>query len=77
MRKIKQIERFLSIDEVAEFLGVNRRTVQRLVQKGLPGYKLGQGQKARRIFDPSEVKAWIKKNYRQRSPHAKNNSKTP
>ena len=33
MRKIKQIERFLSIDEVAEFLGVNRRTVQRLMSR--------------------------------------------
>ena len=68
MRKIKQIERFLSIDEVAEFIGINRRTVERLIQKGLPGYKLGENKKARRLFLPSEVQAWIKANYRTPKP---------
>jgi len=76
MRKIKQIERFLSIDEVAEFIGVNRRTIERLIQKGLPGYKLGEKKKARRIFLPSEVQAWIKGNYRARAPQPKKSEKT-
>ena len=58
---------FLSYDEVADFLGVNRRTVERLVQKGLPSIRLGQSGKARRLFDPQEVSTWIKAHYRQKS----------
>ena len=67
-KRTKQPEGFLSVEEMMAFLGgVHRRTVERLIQKGLPSYKLGEGRKARRVFDPEEVKAWIKANYRQKS----------
>ncbi len=46
----------LSVEEVAHWLGVNRRTVYRLVQRRkLPGFKVGHQWR----FNRQILKAWI------------------
>lgn len=49
-------KKFISIAEVAEFLGISRQSIYRLLSQGMPCYKLG----GRRIFDREELVAWIK-----------------
>ena len=44
--------------EVAELLGVSKRTIDNLVTQGLPYVLLGR-RTAR--FDPAEVMAWVKR----------------
>lgn len=50
-------ERWLSVDEVAEYLGVSRDTVYTWVtNKGMPGYKVGRFWK----FKCDDVDAWVR-----------------
>ncbi len=41
------LDRWLSVDEVAEYLGVSKDTVYTWVtQKGMPGHKVGRWERA-------------------------------
>jgi excisionase family DNA binding protein len=58
--------------EVAEFLGISRQSIYRLLSQGMPRYKLG----GRRIFDREELIDWVKghRNNKPKKP-AKRKSK--
>ncbi len=50
-------DRWLSVDEVAEYLGVSKDTVYAWVTgKGMPGYKVGRFWK----FKREDVDAWVR-----------------
>ncbi len=50
-------DRWLSVDEMAEYLGVSKDTVYTWVNdKGMPGYKVGRFWK----FKKEEVDAWVR-----------------
>jgi len=50
-------KRFISYTETAQFLGLSRPTIDRLIARGeIPSYKIGK----RRIFDPEELIEWVK-----------------
>jgi excisionase family DNA binding protein len=50
-------ERWLSVDELAEYLGIKRDTVYKWIdRRGLPAHKAGRLWKFRR----DEVDAWVK-----------------
>lgn len=50
-------DRWLSVDEVAEYLGVSRDTVYTWVtNKGMPGYKVGRFWK----FKCDDVDTWVR-----------------
>jgi excisionase family DNA binding protein len=50
-------DRWLSVDEVAEYLGVSKDTVYAWVtNKGMPGYKVGRFWK----FKRDDVDAWVR-----------------
>lgn len=51
-----QNEPWVSLDEMAEYLGVSRDTVYRWIARGLPAHKLGRLWK----FKVSEVDAWLR-----------------
>jgi len=51
-------KKFLNKDELAEFLGIAKNTINFWLQKGyIPSYKIGR----RRVFDKDEIIAWVKK----------------
>ncbi|MGD9212699.1 MAG: helix-turn-helix domain-containing protein [Desulfobacteraceae bacterium] len=55
-------DRWLSVDEIAGHLGVNRETIYRWIdQKGLPGHKIGRLWK----FNKQEVDDWVKSDTKQ------------
>jgi excisionase family DNA binding protein len=50
-------DRWLSVDEIAEYLGVSKDTVYTWVTaKGMPGHKVGRLWKFKRV----EVDGWVK-----------------
>jgi excisionase family DNA binding protein len=50
-------DRWLSVDEVAEYLGVSKDTVYAwITNKGMPGYKVGRFWK----FKRDDVDAWVR-----------------
>lgn len=50
-------ERWLSVDEIAEYLGVNRETIYKWIsRKKLPGHKAGKLWK----FRTTEVDEWVR-----------------
>ncbi|WP_174664617.1 helix-turn-helix domain-containing protein [Prosthecochloris sp. GSB1] len=50
-------DRWLSVDEIASHLGVNRETVYRWIEdKGLPGHRIGRLWK----FNRQEVDSWVR-----------------
>jgi len=50
-------KRFISYSETAQFLGLSRPTIDRLIARGeIPSYKIGK----RRLFDPEELIEWVK-----------------
>lgn len=54
---VSESERWFSVDEVAEHLGVARDTVYRWIEhRGLPAHKIGRLWK----FKLSEVDAWVR-----------------
>jgi len=49
--------RWLSVDEIAEHLGIKRDTVYKWIsERRMPGHKIGRLWK----FDKKEVDAWVK-----------------
>lgn len=54
------VRRFLTVEELAEVLQVDRRTVYGLRSKGLPFHRVGKELR----FDPLEVADWLKKRQR-------------
>lgn len=67
-------KKFISFNEVMEFLGMGRQTIYNLLVRGMPSYKLG----GRRIFDRDELIEWVKshKNDRmKRKPKRKSKKK--
>ncbi|MFN5584463.1 MAG: helix-turn-helix domain-containing protein, partial [Planctomyces sp.] len=52
---------FLNLDEVAAWLGKDRRTVEKMVQRGvLPGRRIGGEWR----FHPAEVTHWVEQDLR-------------
>jgi len=50
-------ERWLSVDDIAEYLGVTRDTIYTWVaSKGMPGHKVGRYWR----FKSDEVDAWVR-----------------
>ncbi len=53
-------DRWLSVDEIAKYLGVKRDTIYKwLEQKQMPGHKVGRLWK----FKKEHVDTWVKKGY--------------
>ncbi len=48
---------FLTVEEMARMLKVERRTIYALPKQGLPAHKIGRELR----FDPLEVASWLKK----------------
>lgn len=53
-----KIERWYSMNEIAEYLGITRDTVLAWIKNGMPGVKVGRTWK----FKISEVDAWMRTN---------------
>lgn len=53
-----KIERWYSMNEIAEYLGITRDTVLAWIKNGMPGVKFGRTWK----FKISEVDAWMRSN---------------
>ena len=51
-------ERWIGIDEAAEYLGVNKDSIRNWIKKntGIPGHKIGKQWK----FKKSELDSWVK-----------------
>ena len=49
-------KKLLSIADRMQFAGIRRPTIYRLMERGLPCYKLGR----RRLFDRDELVEWVK-----------------
>ena len=64
-------KQFLSIEEVIKLLGMSRQTVYKLLDEGMPSYKLG----GRRIVDRDELIAWVKSHRDNRVKKAKGTPK--
>lgn len=56
------MKKLLKVDEVAEKIGVNRSTVYRLKDKGLPFLKIGTNIR----FDEDAINEWIKEQNKER-----------
>ena len=57
-------DRWLSVDEIGEYLGVKRDTVYKWInERGMPASKIGRLWK----FKVNEVDSWIKKGSKQES----------
>lgn len=65
---MSEVERqILTLDEVAAYLKVGKRTAYRLAQKGeIPGFKLGGTWRFRR----SELDRWIAESINKKMPEA-------
>jgi excisionase family DNA binding protein len=51
------LERWMSVDQVSEYLGVSKDTVYAwITNKGMPGYKVGRFWK----FKQADVDAWVR-----------------
>jgi excisionase family DNA binding protein len=60
-------ERLLTLEQVAEYLNVNKFTVYRLLaQKELPAFKVGNQWRFKRKI----VEAWLTKNAKNRQTHS-------
>ena len=64
----------LSVEEVARWLGVDARTVYRLVKRGkLPGFKVGNQWR----FGRDMLEAWVAEQVRRRNSGLKTKRRTP
>jgi len=50
-------DRWLSVDEIGDYLGVKRDTVYKWIKKGMPANKIGRLWK----FKKNEVDEWVRK----------------
>jgi excisionase family DNA binding protein len=54
---LEAIERWLSVEEISQYLGVSKETIYRwLDRKSIPSHRVGKLWK----FKPSEVDSWVK-----------------
>ena len=49
-------DRWLSLKEIAGYLGARRETIYKWIERGMPGHRIGKLWK----FKQSEVDEWIK-----------------
>lgn len=55
---MQEIEKWCSVDEISDYLGVSRETIYRWIDnKKIPSYKVGRQWK----FKISEVDEWVKR----------------
>lgn len=55
-RTMNSLEKWLSVEEIAEHLGISKETVYRWLDKGsIPAHRIGKLWK----FRPSEVDSWV------------------
>jgi excisionase family DNA binding protein len=53
---LSNLEKWLSVEEIAEHLGISKETVYRWLDKGsIPAHRIGKLWK----FRPSEVDSWV------------------
>lgn len=53
---MNSLEKWLSVEEIAEHLGISKETVYRWLEKGsIPAHRIGKLWK----FKPSEVDGWV------------------
>lgn len=65
LKPLGEGRRLLTTDEVAEQLGLTRRTVQRWLKDGLlASYQFGEGKGITYRIDPEDVEAFLKKHRR-------------
>ena len=54
---MNSLEKWLSVEEIAEHLGISKETVYRWLEKGsIPAHRIGKLWK----FKPSEVDSWVR-----------------
>ena len=58
---MKLAKRFVNINEVAEYLGVSTRTIDRYAKRGLIPCCRFPGKRGQLRFDLEEVNDWMKK----------------
>jgi len=64
-KKVHSAQPLLTLEQVAEYLNVNKFTVYRLLaRKGLPAFKVGNQWRFKREL----VDAWLTKNAKNRRP---------
>ncbi len=54
--ELKMEDRWLSVDEIGDYLGVKRDTVYKWIKKGMPANKIGRLWK----FKKDEVDKWVR-----------------
>jgi excisionase family DNA binding protein len=55
-----QVQKFLTIEEVAEILRLKISTIYKLTaRRAIPFIRLSEGTKGRILFDPVELEAWL------------------
>jgi excisionase family DNA binding protein len=65
MKPVGQGRKLLTTDEVADQLGVTRRTVQNWIKAGeLACYAFGEGKGTTYRIDPQDLEAFLKKHHR-------------
>jgi|YNPBryunderm2012_1023409.scaffolds.fasta_scaffold89304_1 excisionase family DNA binding protein len=54
------VQKFLTIEEVAELLRLKPSTVYKLTaRRAIPFLRLSDGTKGKILFDPAELEAWL------------------
>jgi excisionase family DNA binding protein len=65
LKPLGEGRRLLTTDEVAEQLGLTRRTVQRWLKDGLlASYQFGKGKGITYRIDPKDLEAFLQKHHR-------------
>jgi excisionase family DNA binding protein len=55
-----QVQKYLTIEEVAEILRLKISTVYKLTaRRAIPFVRLSEGTKGRILFDPADLEAWL------------------
>jgi excisionase family DNA binding protein len=55
-----QMQKYLTIEEVAEILRLKISTVYKLTaRRAIPFVRLSEGTKGRILFDPADLEAWL------------------
>jgi len=55
-----QMQKYLTIEEVAEILRLKLSTVYKLTaRRAIPFVRLSEGTKGRILFDPADLEAWL------------------
>lgn len=58
-----QKESLLSVDQLAEYLNINRTTIYKFIKEGLPYVQVGN----RKRFDRYDVMEWLEKRYDEKN----------